>query len=85
MKTLNDVLKNTLTVGDLIDLLKKEDFHMPIGQVGHFGEVLLVDKNYAISKRKGEVTTNGRQWGSESLGEVEILTIDIPDKGEEPD
>jgi hypothetical protein len=65
------------TVGELIEHLKTFDAGLPVGAVGHFGEFHPMRKYQFYKKGATE------SIGSEEF--IDVLCIDTPDIGSEPD
>ncbi len=81
---LKKILSEALCISDLKEYIKDLPNDMPIGTVGHFGELLLCDKE-DLTTRKGYLTADG-MWRSDSLEEnVKVFSIYFEDLGPEPD
>lgn len=77
-----DQLREMLTVGELFEMLKEHPSDMPVGLIGHFGEFHPLTK-YDLCEGKAYITPNG-SWRTEKRMELEILEIQCPDIGPEP-
>ena len=71
-----------ITVGQLRKLLEEYPDDLPIGVIGHFGEVLPVYKD-CCSKENGYITPDAF-WHNTTREYIEILCIETPDLGEDP-
>lgn len=75
-------IKTFLTVGELIEKLQQYPTNTVIGRVGHFGEICSSGKQ-VVSLKKGYVTPDG-YWRNPNQKEINIIEIECPDIGEEP-
>ena len=82
-KVLKRILSDSLTVGELKSYLEKLPQDLPVGVLGHFGEIHFCDKD-CLDVRKGWVE-NPSKFYSKLAEDVEFFTMYIPDIGPEPD
>jgi len=79
------VKNETFTVKDLIALLNTMDKNLVVGTKGHFGEFHPMNKyNFSVSSAFEELSWEQRRNNTQAK-EFEILNINTPDIGEEPD
>ena len=71
-----------ITVGQLRKLLEEYPDDLPIGVIGHFGEVLPVYKD-CCSKENGYITPDAF-WRNPNREVIDILCIKTPDLGDDP-
>ena len=80
---------NELTVGELKKLLVDVPDDMIVGRVGHFGEVnTLSEGDIRVIKTDGNypyMTPTSGSWRSGKRKPVDILSIEVPDIGPDPD
>lgn len=71
-----------MTVGDIIDALTAYDSNLPIGFVGHFGELHAFDPSdiYDITLTRVE-----HHWKGAEAHPFRAVIIEAPDVGPEPD
>jgi len=76
-------IDKALKVGELVEALQSMDQDMPVGVVGHFGEALMMDKHDFLI-RKAYVTPD---WlgTKEDRRYIDILELECPGRGEDPD
>lgn len=81
-----------LTVGKLKELLNSLPEDMPVGRVGHFGEIhfmtagdLYTRKAYYNVDENGATVPSWEAWrrGSKQV-KIDVLDFNTPDIGEEP-
>lgn len=83
MEKIKAQLKRALTVGDLKKILTKYSDSTSIGIRGHFGEALLCDKS-SVRVETGYLTPSG-SWRDTDQKKIGLVTIDMPDRGPDPD
>lgn len=71
-----------MTVGEMIDALSVHDHDMPVGVIGHFGELHAIQR-YDI--RPVWLTRIEHYWKGAETQAFRALTIEPPDIGPEPD
>lgn len=80
---INKRIAEALKVSELIEILEEMPHDAVVGRVGHFGEMNGIDR-HDISLKKGYVTPDGR-WRNENRRYVNIVEIDMPDIGPDPE
>lgn len=78
---IQEQIDQALKVEDLKRILSKFPDDMPIGIVGHFGEALLCDEE---PRTQNAYLTPGL-WHHWKQKYIEILVIEMSDKGSDPD
>jgi len=74
-----------MKVKDLIIKLKEYNGELEFGKVGHFGEIWEVDES-DIYLQEGYLVPEGKFWWQcDGSNKKLVLTIDMPDIGEDPD
>ncbi len=76
-------IDSALTVTELADILSRLPGNLPIGRIGHFGEIFFLTKR-DFHPQTGYVTPNA-SWREEDRRDIDVLSISVPDIGDEPD
>jgi len=74
-----------MTIKDLKKILDKYPDDMPVGVVGHFGELWNLNQ-YNFSEREAYIVPEWKSWRTTpNRPMVKVLQIETPDIGPDPD
>ena len=84
---IQDIIADSLTVGDLVDYLSKLPRDTLVGVVGHFGEFLPCDNqvDYSFLLRDTYVTPRDWDLSNKYRKNISVVGILVPDRGPAPD
>lgn len=82
-KKLNDKIAKLFTVKQLKEYLQTIPDDTVVGRVGHFGEFIELDNNHFFV-RKAKITLS-ELWDDSNYIEIQVLDLETPDIGPDPD